>query len=136
MSPTQIASSKIRFALRILEAVEERRQAPATRGDTMTIDEFASLVMYLNCAQTELDDVQQKCLHCGGDNARSGDFCSDRCRANYSRERMPRGIVKSVRRLARGRAGVTIHYEPDEAERAVRLVVGQSVHLAAERAQE
>lgn len=74
-------------------------------------------------------DARGPCAYCGGPNPRGGDYCSDAHRAAYHREHMPVGVVKSARRLARDRASVVVHFEPDEADRAVRLLVGERVYI-------
>ena len=88
----------------------------------------------ISTANEKLASIAEKCLHCGGPNARSGEFCSDRCRSAHYREHMPSGVVKSVRRLAADKASVVIHYPPAEAERVVAIKINEPVWLAQEQA--
>lgn len=95
-------------------------------------DHWLEIHEALNAAIELLEAVRATCLQCGGENARSGEYCSDSCRAAHFREHMPVGTVKSVRRLARDKASIVVHYTPDEANRAIAVLVGRPVYLAQE----
>lgn len=77
-------------------------------------------------------DARAPCAHCGGDNPRAGLYCSDRCRSAHARMHAPDGKLRTVRRLARGKAGVVIHFDPEEADRVMRLKVGERVYIVQE----
>lgn len=72
-------------------------------------------------------ETSRSCECCGASlegKRRHARFCSADCRRQSHRERAPQGVVTQVRRLARGRVAVTLHFEPEDAERALRLMPG------------
>lgn len=64
---------------------------------------------------------------------RTQKFCSGRCRQAHHRAHPlgdgPGGKVAGVRRLARGRVSVVVHFEADDAERALKLALGELVRI-------
>lgn len=112
---------------------EARKRIEVAREMLERLDPPPSPVLFeLDLALKWIDSVRSSCLHCGGENGRAGDYCSDRCRAAHYREHMPCGTVKSVRRLAADKVAIVVHYAPEEAASAVALRIGATVHLAQE----
>lgn len=73
------------------------------------------------------------CAWCGASLAgkrRQAKFCGARCRQTFHKQKAPRGIVKQVRRLARGRVSVIVHFDPIDAPRALELMPGQLAIVA------
>jgi len=71
------------------------------------------------------------CDNCGVDHPRRGRFCGDKCRGEWHRTYDPHGVVKSVRRLANGGTAVITHFAGNDAERALRFELKQSIVLGA-----
>lgn len=68
-----------------------------------------------------------RCDYCGTELGPSQvRFCCDRHRSAWHREHDPKGIVRSVRRLASNRIGVLVHFT-DEA--ALRFRIGEGIVL-------
>jgi hypothetical protein len=54
-------------------------------------------------------------------------FCSDRCRAeaNWRRGAGAIGAAASVRKIKRGAVSLTIHFDGEEAKRALKCAIGE-----------
>lgn len=88
--------------------------------------------MVLEPVEAASADAPRACTWCGASLAgkrRQAKFCGEKCRQRFHRERAPQGKVKQVRRLSRGRVSVIIHFEPGDAERALRLMPGEEVSM-------
>jgi hypothetical protein len=82
---------------------------------------------------------RHRCEYCGSEfEHRKEDvrFCQGKCRAAWHREHDPSGAVSGCRRLKSGAVSVTVKFEDNEAERAMRFMPRQRVVLGAIRESE